>query len=418
MTTGTRTIGALGSDFYFFKSWNGGNSTTNKSTRPPKPVYSREYYWSWGYDSHLKKWVRVQRFRLVRPKNRPTKRAREKDPHSYVMHVEVNRSPIYELHQKGFPPATNWFGFRSSTAVLTASAITANVKISVIKELTSQLRGGSDFDASVFIGTGHQSLRTITNAASRIASALQQTRRGNLVEAAKFLSGKIGPTNRPVKTDAAMSQAWLELRYGWMPLVQDMHDSGIFLSNLLQDPFSWKLRSRKKINKPLPLGTGSTDVIWDSWYCWDRYQVLAIFKEKPSLIYQLGLNNPLNLAWELLPWSFVVDWAIPIGDWLHARGDASSLIGTFVETETSAAGCNGLRLRPGQTAWDNIRGSLANSSSVFNLNRVVSTTLSVPPPSFKPLNKVATWIHAANSIALLNGVKNDIVSSFGNVKKR
>jgi hypothetical protein len=27
----------------------------------------------------------------------------------------------------------------------------------------------------------------------------------------------------------------------------------------------------------------------------------------------LGLTNPLNVAWELVPFSFVVDWFIPIG---------------------------------------------------------------------------------------------------------
>jgi hypothetical protein len=32
----------------------------------------------------------------------------------------------------------------------------------------------------------------------------------------------------------------------------------------------------------------------------------------------LGLLNPLSLAWELLPYSFVIDWFLPIGDYLAA----------------------------------------------------------------------------------------------------
>lgn len=31
---------------------------------------------------------------------------------------------------------------------------------------------------------------------------------------------------------------------------------------------------------------------------------------------QLSLTNPLEVAWELVPFSFVVDWMLPIGDYL------------------------------------------------------------------------------------------------------
>jgi hypothetical protein len=32
---------------------------------------------------------------------------------------------------------------------------------------------------------------------------------------------------------------------------------------------------------------------------------------------ELGLTNPLAVAWELVPFSFVVDWALPIGSFLN-----------------------------------------------------------------------------------------------------
>jgi hypothetical protein len=36
------------------------------------------------------------------------------------------------------------------------------------------------------------------------------------------------------------------------------------------------------------------------------------------LLESAGLVNPLSIAWELLPWSFVVDWFIPVGNTLEA----------------------------------------------------------------------------------------------------
>lgn len=37
---------------------------------------------------------------------------------------------------------------------------------------------------------------------------------------------------------------------------------------------------------------------------------------------QLGLINPAEIIWEVTPWSFVIDWVLPIGDYIrHLTGD-------------------------------------------------------------------------------------------------
>jgi hypothetical protein len=33
---------------------------------------------------------------------------------------------------------------------------------------------------------------------------------------------------------------------------------------------------------------------------------------------EAGLINPLDIAWELVPWSFAIDWFVPIGNTLKA----------------------------------------------------------------------------------------------------
>ena len=32
---------------------------------------------------------------------------------------------------------------------------------------------------------------------------------------------------------------------------------------------------------------------------------------------ETGFSNPLSVAWEIVPWSFVIDWMIPVGDYLN-----------------------------------------------------------------------------------------------------
>jgi len=47
----------------------------------------------------------------------------------------------------------------------------------------------------------------------------------------------------------------------------------------------------------------------------------------------LGLLNPISLTWELIPWSFVVDWFLPIGSVLQALTAPAGLI--FVDGSVS-----------------------------------------------------------------------------------
>jgi hypothetical protein len=55
---------------------------------------------------------------------------------------------------------------------------------------------------------------------------------------------------------------------------------------------------------------------------------------------QLGLLNPASLAWNLVPWSFVVDWFLPIGSVLEALSAPAGLkfVGGTKSTRSSGFG--------------------------------------------------------------------------------
>lgn len=44
---------------------------------------------------------------------------------------------------------------------------------------------------------------------------------------------------------------------------------------------------------------------------------------------QLGLTNPVEVVWELVPYSFVVDWFLDVGGWVSSLSAAVGV--TFVE---------------------------------------------------------------------------------------
>lgn len=45
-----------------------------------------------------------------------------------------------------------------------------------------------------------------------------------------------------------------------------------------------------------------------------------------SLMQSLGLVNPLSVAWDLVPWSFVIDWFTGIGTFLGGLTDMYGLL--------------------------------------------------------------------------------------------
>jgi hypothetical protein len=51
---------------------------------------------------------------------------------------------------------------------------------------------------------------------------------------------------------------------------------------------------------------------------------------------RIGLRNPLLLGWEIIPYSFVIDWAMPVGNFLEALTATEGL--TFVGGYTNVRG--------------------------------------------------------------------------------
>lgn len=91
-----------------------------------------------------------------------------------------------------------------------------------------------------------------------------------------------------------------------------------------------------------------------------------------QLLSQIGLTNPFVLAWDVIPWSFVVNWVIPIGDWLESIDSTVGLDylgGTYsygVRLQDGTVVVNPSRIR------DRIGTGLGEGSfAFFNYNRKV-----------------------------------------------
>jgi len=173
---------------------------------------------------------------------------------------------------------------------------------------------------------------------NKISTALKRLRRGNLPGAISALFHGKNPRFHGVgpKYSYSIARNWLELQYGWKPLLMDIH--GVMEATRLlmkkvqplyaQTASATKTRSTSvKMFSPgyEPSISFGTREVYTSSRCriGIRWQVDSQWTAFAS---QLGFTNPINLAWEIIPFSFVIDWALPIGPYLEALSSFQGLV--------------------------------------------------------------------------------------------
>lgn len=191
-----------------------------------------------------------------------------------------------------------------------------------------------------------------------------------------------------------VSEAWLTWSYGVRPVFQSIHDA---ISVINGQP---TLRDRVKAS-----ASGSTSQTWSGTpYEGSRnYNAtvsggfdLVVTNANYHLAEQLGVVNPLLIAWELVPFSFVFDGLIaPIGTWIETLSDYSGI--------TREGGWTTLFVRLNTINRDTrpkYRGCFRSDSGVFCQRQV-----KLPSWSLKGNTVAMTWANArrsaANYLALL-----------------
>lgn len=378
MTTGSRVVdkrGYGGAGSLFQKTWTGTDYPSTKPNFTNIPYIGRN-----GRRYIRKVWVKKpRRFYVV--------------DHPYSCEIKDMNMCLFTTGPSYYVGKNVPYGAFGNTVYgryLGSDIWSANDDLALL----SQLRGrvaGSDFNAGVFLGEGHQVLRMIGDSALKIAKSLRCLKKGNLRGASVALTGKAyDPKTGKVANN------WLELQYGWLPLLSDVHGGALFLAHHLNTPLQTTVRVNRSQKAEMRETSSQAGNSPDISRIHSRGYIKAILKEKD--VAQLsGLTDPVSIAWELVPYSFVVDWFIPIGSWLSARGLRSALTGTFVTTR--------MVTWEGLGYGDYISGRYYSApgswAKMVSLNRTISSSLQVPLPDFKPLGKVLSWQHAANAVALL-----------------
>lgn len=126
------------------------------------------------------------------------------------------------------------------------------------------------------------------------------------------------------RVEKGIANRWLEYQYGFRPLMQDLHNVADDMTRRPREGFDRRISKRTTQREnwawelPAPGIPGNPTVKRDETWTY-QLRTTAIYTVSEPGIAQLssyGITNPAELAWELIPYSFVVDWMIPVGDYL------------------------------------------------------------------------------------------------------
>lgn len=246
---------------------------------------------------------------------------------------------------------------------------------------------------AVFFAERQSAIDMIANKATKIFLALRDVKRGKPRKAMQ----RLGISGRQPPRSKQASGQWLELQYGWLPLVGDIYN----LANL--DPFAGDIISGRA-SATTQVKYPNNGVVNCQHKCEHGLTVDCI---DPALAYasQLGLTNPATIAWELTPFSFVIDWFLPIGDYIHRL--TQDLGFKFRDYYVS----NRIKYiidRPPRKAFIGKSGTYDISEGCIGVVDIFTRTTptSVPKPNLEFKNPLSP-MHLANAIALGRQLKKE-----------
>lgn len=288
------------------------------------------------------------------------------------------KSPVY---------GTVW----SNCTSFPSSIMSANDELTLQSRLSEAVKG-HQFNLAVSAAQGKQTVDMVVNAVTSIGGAISDLKKGRFESAAR----RFGVNQRPsTLSKKDVSGRWLELQYGWLPLISDVHEAANAYAALTGKPRTERVsvsltRKAQRDSSSSPSAYSCKGTVEERW------RILYEMSESLSTPRSLGLTDPASVVWELIPYSFVIDWFLPIGSYLENLNTIPQLQGRFLTIKTR-------RFQGSAMNFDSFyQFSVKPTEYVdyFNMSRRMSTSLVVPKPEFESLTEAMSPKRIYNAIAL------------------
>jgi hypothetical protein len=285
--------------------------------------------------------------------------------------------------------------------------------VKALNKLKSQ-----DVHVGNFIAESRKTFEMVANSANSIASQVNKFRKNNPKLWLQVISTETGSLAKDQW--CKIPGAWLELQYGWKPLMSDIYGAMNHMVRRSRYQIPYVIVTAETGNADITkffyqlsttrldvsVGTGCNVYFDDKQKC---HVSLVYGMSNPVLaeLSSLGLINPLEIVWETTRYSFVVDWFLPISGWLSAltadvgynfvTGALSTVARRKFRSSTNIGSMPSSR--PGSpTRYYGYPSALVFDGEVGLMNRTCYT--SSPVPGLYVKNPLSLG-HVANGLSLL-----------------
>lgn len=305
------------------------------------------------------------------------------NPTEYSFSKRTSTNDIGSMHRRFYSGATSYEDIldRGPMSVSVADCSPEQWMVdtafnNALSSMNDQLRGS--LDLSIDIAQSGQVASMMRETLKLVRSVRGMPK--DLIKRAAKAYQRSGPKG----VARAVGGKWLEYQYGWKPLMQSVYDTAL---KVIQEPnHMLEIRGRGNATSTKSLDSTAAGVPYSSTA---ELSNRCEFKCKfflPTLaqtVSEFTSLNPVSLAWELIPYSFVVDWFVDIGGYVRNVETAcinGSRFNRGYVTQTfrgrASARANGEFRYPDKLSY--IFLEVGSTETRVSLNRSVITSFPLP----------------------------------------
>jgi len=245
-------------------------------------------------------------------------------------------NPVVELHRYN---NTTHSWMVDTTGVIEALGVpvfsysdseAARAELRALSRMVSKVRG-HNWAPAVDLAELNQTVELAKSTVLRFARTYRSLTSRDISGAIRHLFGNRSDVTMPKRLKSrSVSGQWLEMQYGWLPLMSSIHDAMQYHRSRERKS---EQRFRTRWSQTGSVSWGGSGILDVPGYCYKREQLIWIVQGvRGSELEQLGFTNPAQVLWEKIPFSFVIDWFLPIGTYLDLRNYVHLIVGNQVRS--------------------------------------------------------------------------------------
>lgn len=312
----------------------------------------------------------------------------------------------------------SWDQSGSFTSFFQEEAFDSSLQTSVDNQARTKAiqQLSSDFKGLTFLSELREAISMIRSPASGLRKGIDKYCR----YAERYRSRAMKTRKGLIEFRKAMGDSWLEYAFGWKPLINDIQAGFDALSDRVTRPeyAPFKATYTQQRNVPRRKVTNGSEhqIAWDIYLsgseeCSSYYQgTVKTFCTTSGLPEKLGLfpSEFVPTAWEIVPWSFLIDYFGNIGEVLDCWATVQRLTFGYVSSGSRRVrtSFSDVHFKPNGIGGAPLVSSQIGQAVVSRKNVTRTSLTTLPLPVFQMKSKLSNS-KLLNIAALIAGMKLD-----------